>query len=262
MIKYYIYPYKAGSRSARALATTLGGKVLRREGGNFLPRSHKKVINWGSSQGPEYICLNTPDKVARVTNKLQFFQDQSDAPEEARTRLPRYSTDRSEATGWSGTDLKIVARTVLTGHSGQGIVIKGRGSFGDLPDAPLYVEYIPKDAEYRIHIFNNEVIDVQRKVKDPTKEPSDWAVRSHQNGFIFTRSNSSGVSHKDSSPPDVLEQAKKAMGNSGLCFGGVDVIWNKKRKKAYVLEVNSACGLEGQTVQIYANAVRKYYEDA
>jgi glutathione synthase/RimK-type ligase-like ATP-grasp enzyme len=42
----------------------------------------------------------------------------------------------------------------------------------------------------------------------------------------------------------------------GLDFGGVDVIWNERRQMAYVLEVNTACGLEGQTVNDYAEAFR------
>jgi glutathione synthase/RimK-type ligase-like ATP-grasp enzyme len=43
----------------------------------------------------------------------------------------------------------------------------------------------------------------------------------------------------------------------GLDFGAVDIIWNKKQDRYYVLEVNTAPGLEGETVVRYANAFKE-----
>jgi D-alanine-D-alanine ligase-like ATP-grasp enzyme len=39
---------------------------------------------------------------------------------------------------------------------------------------------------------------------------------------------------------------------TGLDFGAVDVIWNAQKEKPYVLEINTAPGLEGQTIADYA----------
>lgn len=267
-MSYYVYPYKSGSRSASALSAALGGRVLRREGSKFVPGRYRKVINWGSSSCP-YECLNQDDFVTIAGNKLSFFQ-YATGPESPGTDLPRFpqwTASQEVAQGWlsggrgsTGSPRfgAVVARQTLCGHSGQGIVISEKGQ--ELPKAPLYVEYIPKDAEYRVHVFNNEVIDVQRKIRDPEIEPKDWAIRSHANGFIFTRSTSDGRRHADVCPPDVLIQAQKAMACSGLVFGGVDVIWNEKRSKAFVLEINCAVGLEGSTPELYASAIRRYYE--
>lgn len=281
-INYYIFPYKAGSRSASALSAALNGRVLRREGSKFVPGKNRKVINWGSSSCP-YECLNGDNYVAIAGNKLDFFQytTSSESPRAdglGLARYPQWTASQEVAQAWlssgKGSSSEaaltpqgatgeprfkaVVARQTLTGHSGQGIVITDRG--GTLSPAPLYVEYVPKDAEYRIHVFNGEVIDVQKKVRDPVKEPLDWAVRSHSNGFIFTRQSGDGRRHADICPPDVLLQARKAMACSGLVFGGVDVLWNEKRGQAFVIEVNTAVGLEGDTPNIYAAAVRKYYE--
>lgn len=266
-VKYYIYPYRAGSRSASALSHALGGRVLKTEGSKFVPGKYRRVINWGSSSCP-WDCLNGDNYVAIAGNKLSFFQyvTGSESPGNDLPRFPQWTTSREVAQGWLGGSNQhttgfrctaVVARQTLTGHSGAGIVITEKG--GEVPAAPLYVEYVPKDAEYRIHVFNGEVIDVQRKVRNPTEEPRDWRVRSHDNGFIFTRSTADGRRHADICPPDVVQQAQKALASSGLTFGGVDVIWNKKREKAYVLEINTACGLEGDTPRIYADAIRKYY---
>jgi len=258
--KFYVYPYKQGSKSAKALATSLGGKVLRIEGSTFQPRQDRKVINWGSSSCP-YDCLNPPDLLQQVTNKLSFFQKVSETEEPFRPRVPIWTTSRATAkTYLEGREFrKVVARTVLTGHSGNGIFISDLEGFDDLPEAPLYVEYVPKDEEYRVHVFNEEVIDVQRKVRDPSREPINWQVRSHSNGFIYTRTSATGASYTDIVRHDVKQQALKALAMTGLTFGAVDVIYNANRNQAFVLEINSACGLEGATVGIYRDAIIRYF---
>lgn len=263
-IKFYLYPYKQGSKSAKALATALGGKVLRLINSHFHgPNSRRKVINWGSSDiNNNWECLNANCGI--WSNKLNSFvqwQSSQNGP-----RIPPFTTSPTEAAGWLSKGSRVVCRGTLTGHSGAGITIVEGNKTGDqtsLPQVPLYVKYIPKDQEYRVHVFNFqgqiEVIDVQRKVRDPSREPSNWQVRSHQNGFIFTRNDQAGNPYKTSCPPDVLEQAKRALGSSGLTFGAVDVIWSAKKEEAYVLECNCAPGLEGTTVSIYAEAIKRYY---
>jgi D-alanine-D-alanine ligase-like ATP-grasp enzyme len=42
-----------------------------------------------------------------------------------------------------------------------------------------------------------------------------------------------------------------------LHFSAVDVVYNDREKKAYVLEINTAPGVEGQTIQVYADALAK-----
>ena len=41
-----VLPYKQGSRGAKALATALGGKVLKLEGSKFVRRPSDLIINW------------------------------------------------------------------------------------------------------------------------------------------------------------------------------------------------------------------------
>lgn len=247
-----IYGYKPGSRGAAALAEALGARVLRHEGSVWRPRLGDTVINWGSTADLRFdqaTIMNPPELVRIAGNKLSFFQyvfgpeSQGGVP-----RIPDFTTDRVEAQNWLNRGHIIVCRMSLTGHSGHGIIIvSGQDT---LPEAPLYVKYVKKDSEYRVHIFDREVIDLQRKVRDPDREPLDWKVRSHSNGFIFQRNNINV-------PQDVLEQARRAFVVSGLDFGAIDVIWNRNEQQAYVLEINTAPGLEGSTVPNYANAFRR-----
>lgn len=231
-----LWPYKQGSRSARSLADALGGRVLKLEGSKFVARPSDLIINWGASTCP-YPCLNKYPEVAQAGNKLEAFR----ALAEGGVVIPRFATTPADVS-WDGTT---VVRHKLRGHSGDGIEIVDDKT--PLPRAPLYVEYVAKKDEYRLHVVGQSIIAVQRKARDTSVENPNWKVRNHANGFIFVRG---GVE----APQPVKEQALLAIQALGLDFGAVDVIWNAKQKRAYVLEVNTAPGLEGQTINDYATA--------
>ncbi len=254
--RYFVQPYKTGSRSAKALSVALSGLQLRLHGSKFKPATHRKVVNWGHSGGFPDALNGLSGNMLAAGNKLTWFNLASTLS--GGPRVPEFCTNRTEAAIFLLTS-DVVSRTILNGHSGSGIVINEKGSDPNaIPDAPLYVKYIPKDGEYRIHIFRTgpgepgAVIDIQKKIRDPNKEPTTWKVRSHQNGFMFVRTGFE-------TPSDVIEQARRAFQVSGLDFAAVDVIWNKHRNKAYVLELNTAPGLEGTSVEIYASAVKRYF---
>jgi glutathione synthase/RimK-type ligase-like ATP-grasp enzyme len=253
-----IFPHNPHSEGARALAEALNVRRIKRENSRYVGNAWKTVINWGCSGAlPDQVIrsrvLNMPEAVARVSNKLKFFRsctEVADAP-----RIPEFTTHREVVQEWLEAGRKVVARTVLNGHSGEGIVVlEGEGV--DIPVAPLYTVYVPKKEEWRLHILKNAgeltIIDMQRKIRDPDYPGvPDWNVRSHANGFIFAR-------NVEPPNPDVLRQALLALDASGLDFGAVDVIWNQQAGCAYVLEINSAPGLSGTTITSYADAFRKF----
>lgn len=250
----YIYPYKNGSKSVAALAEELGARVIKLEGSKFKGSADKIVINWGNSMTNEEIekanVLNSPKIVALATNKLTFFN-----AVRGQVKIPEFTVDRQEAKAWLDAGKKIIVREKLNGHSGEGIVViedDNTWQGYEHSRAKLYVQYIPKKDEYRVHVVDGKVIDVQRKAihPDSRRELVNFTIRNHHNGFIYVRE---GVI--ESCPEDVTDEAVRAVGIVGLHFGAVDVIWNEYRKKAYVLEINTAPGLEGQTVQKYKKAL-------
>lgn len=156
-----------------------------------------------------------------------------------------HTTDMEEAKGWEGP---VVVRHTVTGNSGQGIEIVDDPL--DIPEAPLYTKYIKKASEWRVHVFQGKAIDVTRKIRDPERTPTNWQVRNHDNGFIFAR--------ESGEPPctSIITHAIEAVAGLGLDFGAVDVIWNQHQERAYVLEVNTAPGLEGETtLKAYTEAI-------
>lgn len=236
-----IYPYKQGSRSARALADALGGRVLRLQGSTYRRRPQDTVINWGSAATNDFTTgLNSWQSVSRAGNKLRAFQ----AMQEGGVQIPEFWTNENDIPNEA---FPIVCRTILNGHSGAGIVIANDRS--QLVRSPLYVRYMKKRDEYRIHVGRMGIIAIQRKAIPNGTEPLDTRIRNHHNGYVFIRG--------DVNPPEqILTQASSAINALGLDFGAVDIIWNNHHQRATVLEVNTAPGLCGTTITDYANYFR------
>lgn len=243
MTRFRVIPYKPGSRSAKALAGALGGRRLRLEGSNFTPQDGDIIINWGkanlvlNSWGE--FTLNNPTTVALMGNKLQFFQHMQE-----KDYVPTFWTVQADI---PDDAFPVVCRTILSGHSGAGIRIADTRS--GLVHCHLYVRYVKKKHEYRVHVGmrNDEpvIIAVQRKSRRTECTDPNWRVRNLDGGFIYRR-------HGFTAPQQVIDVAKDCLASSGLDFGAVDVIWNEHQEKAYVLEINTAPGLEGTTISDYA----------
>lgn len=249
-----IWSYNAASEGAKNLAEALGAKRIRRERSAYVPRKDKYIINWGDSVNfPKYLLdskvLNSPFVVGAVSNKIKFFELM-----EGDCRLPPWTTDINVARGWLRENKTVVARTVLTGHSGRGIIIVSpdKDDAVELPRAPLYTQYVPKRDEYRVHFANGKIIDVQQKKKrhGVDADKVNYQIRNYANGFVYARENVV-------LPDDVAAQAEAVIKGCGLDFGAIDLIYNSRQQQAYVLEVNTAPGLEGQTVEAYAAAFKE-----
>ena len=245
MLKPIVFPYKMGSQSARTLAQALRTKRVRHAGRYRYKKNHL-IVNWGSSRVPawrfpEGRMLNHAALVGRAANKLTALV----ALRARGVPTPEYTTNRTLASMMIVNGDTIVARAMLTSHSGKGISI--HTTVDDLPDVPLYVEYIKKTAEYRVHVFGGQVLDVQLKRKRAGYEGANYQVRNHRNGWVYCRD---GVE----APAAVTDSAVAAVAALGLDFGAVDVVWNRHRG-AFVLEVNTAPGVEGLTLTKYVEAI-------
>lgn len=243
MNKIWIYTGGRASNSAKALADAPN---FRRyiQGNSF--KASDVLVNWGTQKvvaiGDAKV-LNPVASIGIAANKLFAFTAFSGEDVET---VP-WTANKAVAKEWQDKGNTVVVRNILTGHSGSGIVIVEEGE--ELPDAPLYTKYIFKTKEYRVHATATGVIHTQRKVRDPDVEPLSWKVRSHANGFIFQVTNI-----QPSDARDKLAMASvKAL---GLDFGAVDIIEDKKGN-LYVLEVNTAPGLEGQTIEAYTTALEQ-----
>ena len=246
-----LYTYNKFSVAAKALAMALGIKRIKQENSRF--KWNKTVLNFGSTVMPEgsehCAIINHPELVKVAIQKdlcLAWLWSKG-------VSVPPFSTTMEGAEKLFEKDSDVVfCRTKLCGKGGEGIVMAN--SPDELVLCDLYVKYIPKKDEYRVHVVDGQVIDFSRKARnrDIPDEEINWKVRNHDNGFIFMRE---GVEP----PLKVLTEALNAVTALKLEFGAVDVIWNEKHEQAYVLEVNTAPGLEGTTLERYRDALSKYF---
>ena len=251
----FIYVWNKVGEGGTALAEKLGLKRIKHENSRFIGAARKTVLNWGSSSLPDEVMkchvINRPEVVKLCSDKRAFFQ--SCDPE---TTVP-FTTDVNQAIAWLAERETVIARTILNGHSAAGLVVVKPEEAAQLPQAPLYTKYVKKRDEYRIHVANGQVVDVQRKslkkefVEQMQEEGKqiNHMVRNLANGYIFQRENINV-------PEDVKIKSLRAVESIGLDFGAVDVVYNGHQERAYVLEINTAPGLVGTTLENYAAALR------
>lgn len=267
-----------GSNSARRLATTLGCRRWRddlperytRRRPYFRGNNSPMVLNWGSTAHPKWledrrfqlspIFVNHAETVAKAINKLAFFQHLSRIDG---VPLLKWTTEKSVAAAWIAKGKPAICRTKLDGSAGQGIVVSRTAE--EIVDAPLYTRYYPKTHEFRIHVFDGQVIDLtQKKLKGgPDVRPdSNTLIRSHDNGWVHA--------HRDINLRDVDRERLGVacigcVHRLGLTFGAVDVLaifdtqspeGIRTLKSFVICEVNTGPGLENQvTVDAYTKAI-------
>jgi RimK-like ATP-grasp domain len=239
----WIFKGNRPSNGASFLAAMTGFKRWR-TGAQTEPRYRvgDVIINWGYA-GSEYPHLqpmwNLPDRVRVARNKLAAFQTLGD-----QCPTVEWTTNSYDVQSWLYLGHQVIGRQTLTGHSGEGIIIIEPHEL--IPDCPLYTKYQKSTAEFRVHVFRDNAFDIQRKIRDPGRVPTNWHVRSHDNGFIFVRN---GLSYTDGLKTVAINAIKVL----GLDFGAVDIL-KLKNGDYKVLEVNTAPGLTGQTLTNYYNA--------
>lgn len=245
-----VRPPNRPSNSAWSLRRELGN-IARLSRRNPVLRRYTHIINWGNSSPltvyTHQKVLNNPDNVRVAVDKLEAFTKLK----EGNINVPYHTTvlpaDRNGI---------YLARTLLRASGGDGIHVVRPGD--EVPSAPLYVKYIPKTKEYRVHVVDGKVIFVQRKRRPHGAEQDrdQRLIRNHTNGWIFALLND-----EDANLDHIEQEAVNAVQVLGLDFGAVDIIEGRDDGKAYVLEVNTCVGIRSPSVlEAYASSFRAIVE--
>jgi len=247
MKRVYILPYKNTSKSAKVLALSLNVLRIRNSpDSKWVWKGDKVVINWGCSEGtvpdnvPDlpFYMLNQPHYVSIASDKKRCLEK---LKEWGVSTVP-FTTSLVVVEDWLREDAIVYCRTQLNGHSGAGIVVAK--VVKDLVPAHLFTKHLNAKSEWRVHVVNGHVIDVRRKAKKVGHEGNKY-VRNHANGYVYKREDLD-------IPPTITSTSVAAITALSLDFGAVDILYYKG--EGYVLEVNTAPGLVGSTVEAYAEA--------
>lgn len=111
-----------------------------------------------------------------------------------------------------------------------------------LAGAEFFTKFIPSQREFRCWIYRRRHLGTYEKVLQ-YPERYRRIGRNYDNGFVFQ------LCREDSIPRGAVSAASAAVEAIGLDFGAVDVLLGKDGE-FYVLEVNSAPGVEGESRQV------------
>ena len=222
---------ESAARIAEALSERVGYKVYRSN--EVVP--NRKHIRYG-------------DQRDKLTQYKWFRKNQ--------LNFPWFSESKEEAADWMDHHANsVVCRTLLQGQEGHGIIIAD--NHAELVDAKVYVEYMPKDREYRVNLFEGKIVNVREKLKKIGYVPPEHAdprIRNIEGGYVYC------IPKRDV-PHDVLVAAIVASRITDSDIVGVDIAYNSKTKHHFLLEVNSAPSLEGVTVKDFAELIFNEYGD-
>lgn len=225
--KFVLVPNNMGSRGSKALAEKLSEKL-----GYKVFRVKPERV-----RGRPFFQLRPGLDKATQLNRFNAND----------VTCPEFTNDRNTALSWIRDGSAVMCRTLLRASEGRGIVVAETEE--QLVNAPLYTRYVPKKQEYRVHVLNGQVIDVQMKKKRRGFEDErNTKIRNLANGYVFCRD---GISE----PENLRQLAVRATASLGYNLGAVDIAYNVKRNQLVVLEVNANPGMQGQTLENYANAI-------
>ncbi len=252
-----ILPYAKTSKSSKALKRVLGcNRIAIRRDTYRHPRG-RKVINWGSQRLypgiPDADYINHPSKTALASNKIKTLTKLT----EVGVPTLGFTLDR-ETAQQKLDDMEvhsIYVRHEISSNSGKGIEVIEYG--GQVPEAPLYTFGLYKWTEWRLHVGRRTddtpmTIRIQQKVRrDGTKrDPGTDPIRNHEGDYVF-RVQELRVPDEEA----LLITGGNALSALGLHFGAIDMAHTAEGWK--VIEVNTACGLAGETT---AQAYKEYFQ--
>lgn len=218
-----------GSRSlkelAQGLSAQVGYKVFRTT--KLFPKRRQLLYGQG---------------VDKITQYKYFKENNINALE--------YTTNTSEAENWISAGATVFGRKYLNSSCGKGIVIfEPDGDIGIDTICPVYTKYKPKKREFRVHIYRDKVVAIVEKKKRKGFEGTrETKIRNLENGYVFCQN--------PTNLPEGIEQLALAAAKvSPSFFRGVDIGFNEKKNDLFVIEVNSAPGIQGSNVQAYIQSI-------
>ena len=119
-------------------------------------------------------------------------------------------------------------------------------------DGFYFQERIPQKKEYRIHMFQGDPMRIQVKYRR-TSFP-DPIKRGMKFGWGFK------IREYRSTSEILLDMCKNAMEAVSLDFGAIDAILGEDNK-FYILEINTAPGLNDSGASLYANKIAGWIND-
>ena len=234
-----------------------------------------KILNRKYPKDPEYLCvnwgqtrphpfnkdvINNPLAVNYYSSKIRFYSLIINHYDDLITedfKLLRLVKKKGVAEIFLNNGYNIFARQYTSSHGGKGITHHTPGDV--LPEAKYYTvglphetkaEYFNRYIECRAHVVTdpNGVFWCQKRKMSDTKMQEygftyDPYIRSYKNGWVFSYDVDEAVDTES-----IEEHLVYFVKEFGLDFVAADLIFDKEEECWYLLEINTAPGLDKEKV--------------
>jgi D-alanine-D-alanine ligase-like ATP-grasp enzyme len=158
--------------------------------------------------------------------------------------------------------MAVVGRKLLESYEGKGIIMfdpeKGSPTKEDVLACKVFTKFIPKDREFRVHVFKGKpLVILEKKKKKDWDGPTSKYIFNTENGYVFCQ-HDLDIAQSLNNAIQILAQQSSGVNNSD--FQGVDIGYCSKKNNLFVIEVNSAPGIEGSNVGRYCDAIQAHLE--
>jgi carbamoylphosphate synthase large subunit len=240
--------------TGKALASKLGLKYCRKE--ETISRLARKgiypAIRYGNSTvdlGDKDTKLNSPKVIRLCSDSVRFskFCIENDiyTPEYKKfnsAHIPGLPFLLRNRTHRSGLDINIINNNKDLERLSMDRLV-GR----------YWVPIIETEYEIRVHYVLGDIVRIF--VKRP-------GINARENSFIRTLHHGWHYSIKENAHDDnkwngAKKLAHKIAETTGLAFGGIDMAYIRHEKRYIVWEVNTAPGLNANTLELYASRLRE-----
>jgi hypothetical protein len=262
------------SRSAFKLAEALSAYRWYTELPENFPSNPPRrvlVVNWGTGWPARWMdrlrdfrVLNSYRPIEASVDKRTTLRELRDAGVPTLDFVLSSGGVRPDYTTlerWLQEDGRVIVRNQIEGNNGHGITVaRSRDQLGS---APLYTRFYPKTHEFRIHVWNGQVIDFkQKRLLNDASETRVQEIRSYDQGWIHSMRIDPFVT---SARPVLDRHAIAAVQALGLHFGAIDMLARFDRQRfvdCKVCETNTAPDLTAheETLDAYVDAIRSEYE--
>lgn len=246
-MKYLLY-HKRSYKSGRGLATQLGLKPTRNVG-KLIRSNNPPVIRYGNSDndfGKRDTKINAPFVIKLCANSYRFGL----WCEEHNYFTPRYRRFHLNKI----PEFPFLLRKLHHRAGKDIIVINNKDDLNkvnrDVLIQRYWVPYIETTFELRVHVIDGKIARIFKKIKPGALDDGEFIRTANKDWKYSLRTNTNEKYGKAQAL--CLKLAK----DLGLFFGGIDIAWDNKNKRYIIWEVNTAPGLNSQTLKIYADILR------
>jgi carbamoylphosphate synthase large subunit len=253
MRPYLLYNEKSYI-TGRALASHLGLRY-HRNAENLMRRGHYPAIRYGNSDGifVRDTNMNSAKVIKICADSLRFSKWAKEhdiftpiyQKVPAIGKLPKFPF--LVRTRWhrAGQDIRIIREK-------QDMYRLYRRLGPELFTSRYWVPFYETEYEIRVHYILGNVPRIF--VKESTPEVNLYnPIRTSPNGWHYSIRNNLDEKYQKAQQL-VCEVAEKL----GLAFGGFDLAWSPKYKKYIIWEINTAPGLNSNTLEVYAEHLRPH----